>query len=174
MNKDELIKPLLFLFLSFVFVIICLMVYVTRGKSKIWINHKIKTGAILLSLSAITSGTGCVTCYDMPEPIMVTFNGSSSYIIEMKPVSGHVLQGTLYMPGNKDFSFKLNDLGNQLIQTGELVPADGEFGDQKEDFSLEIDKNIGLGEYHLDLYNMGIDYQDESAPFKTFLLKVTK
>ncbi len=70
MSKNEAITPFLIAGLSVLFATICLMVFLTNGKSAKWVSRKIKIGGLLLGLTAIVQ-TGCGTnqlCYKFAEP----------------------------------------------------------------------------------------------------------
>jgi len=172
MNKKELITPFAIAALSLIFVAVCFMVFVSGGKSKKWIAHKMKIGGILLSLSAISTGTGCITCYDMPEPLEITINGSNGYDIEIDLDTGNVISGTLYMKNMKDFSFNITDFDELEKQSGQLISSDGEFGQQTELFTLELDKTLAAGNYSLKIFDCKADLQENTYPFKQFYLKI--
>jgi hypothetical protein len=58
MSKKELIFPFLAIGFVIAFITISTLVFLSQGKSKKWIALKMKTGALLLGLTA-TVNTGC-------------------------------------------------------------------------------------------------------------------
>jgi hypothetical protein len=172
MNKKELITPFLVAALSLLFVAICFMVFISGGKSKKWVSRKIKIGGILLSLSAISSGTGCISCYDAPSPDYINFIGSDNYSVNIDLDTGNVLSGTIRYPDSKIFSFSISDTTAQQKQTGSLIPIDGAFGSPSETFRLEIDNNLQEGNYQLSIYSCVAEEQNTKHPLQNFTLSV--
>lgn len=172
MNKKKILTPFLLVCFGTFFILVCLAVFISGGKSKKWIARKMKIGGFLLSLTTITTGAGCITCYDMPEPLLVSIDGSNGYEVEIKPDTGNILTGVLYMPRVKNFSFAISDIDGQNKQTDRLNPSDGEFGENTESFYLEIDKTIPFGNYHLKMFDCDTPMLNNAIPFKTFYLKI--
>jgi hypothetical protein len=167
MNKKELITPFLVAALSLLFVAICFMVFLSNGKSKKWVARKMKIGGIILSLSAISMGTGCTRCYDEPSPDYIKINGFNTYYVEIDLDTGNTLYGNITMPDIKTFSFSINDT-TILKQKGELIPIDGEFGDKTEEFKFDIDNSLEIGNYQLKFFDCTIDEQDTKYPIQQF------
>jgi hypothetical protein len=89
--KKEFYLPLIIIVLTITFVIVCFLVYITNGKAK-FIYWKMKTGALLLTLNALSTGAvaqydGEVSCYLMPGEVTkhlyigpdVSFNREFNY-----------------------------------------------------------------------------------------------
>ena len=60
-------------FVGIAFALVAAVVFVTRGRSKFWVDKKLRVGGMLLTLSSIIGGaSGCgifqPTCYDTARP----------------------------------------------------------------------------------------------------------
>jgi|GEM_PF-1822951 len=69
MSKKNIVYAFL-IFIGLAFVVVSIMVYFTKGRSKSWIAYKMKIGALLLTITAI--GDGCrvehaMCYYKIPE-----------------------------------------------------------------------------------------------------------
>jgi hypothetical protein len=171
MNKKEFITPFLLIGLGLVFAFISFAVFLSHGKSKKWVARKMKIGGILLGLSAISTGTGCPTCYKPPyEPEHVIINQLNGYSIEIDLDTNNVLNGMIYDFYSSVFSFSIYDTSGLKKQTGLLIPSDGEFGDNNESFSLEIDTNLTTGNYWLNIYGCDIQSQVNQNSISEFNL----
>ena len=174
MIKKEFITPIIIAALSLLFAAICLMVFISGGKSKIWIARKMKIGGILLSISAITTGTGCTMCYDAPGPDYVSFSGFNSYWIEIELDTGNVLHGAIAKPDSDQFSFSVTDTAGIKADKNKLIPDDGQFGSATENFSLEIKPDLPKGIYCLDIFDCDTASQTSSHPIQSFSLNIKK
>jgi len=172
MNKKEIITPFLIAALSVLFATICFMLFLSGGNSKRWIGHKIKIGAILLSLSAISSCRGFVSCYEPVEPKLININGSDGYSIDLDLDSDSILKGNLYLPEITAFSFAISDLEEQKKQADLLIPDDGNFRGPDESFSFKIDKTLENGRYIWNIFECDVNAQDSIFPFKQFYLNI--
>jgi hypothetical protein len=77
--KKEILIPVLLLMLGFVFIIINIIVYVSKGNSWL-IGKKLKVGALMLSL------TGIFSCGSPPKPTCYELPPSKEYIDSMANV----------------------------------------------------------------------------------------
>lgn len=143
-------KILLFTVVGSAFAFVCLMVFLSGGKSAFWISNKIKIGAFLLSLSSFTA-SGCfpITCYDaaIEEPTcyevavvsnsFVFDNYSDSCItIDYKtPICGRV-DSTSY---NK-YIFEISN-DNSVVKQG-VIAIDSSF------FKITETEVLDRGKYH--------------------------
>lgn len=148
MNKKETLFPIIVFLLSGVFIIVSAAVFFSRGKSKFWLSKKMKIGALLLSFSAITiQQQSCVTCY---EPV-----ATNDILIETDTVNFNIdnkIKGTIHDREGTDFSFKLTDsLRTITFQEGNILPADGMFDENTEDFIIEVDTTLETGKYAITL-----------------------
>lgn len=80
MSKKNIVYAFL-IFIGLAFVVVSIMVYFTKGRSKSWIAYKMKIGALLLTITAI--GDGCRvrqgTCYRMmPSTGMKEINAGAA------------------------------------------------------------------------------------------------
>ncbi len=176
MTKKDIIFPFAIVILTIAFAFICLAVYLTNGKSKKWIARKMKIGGILLGLSAFSTGTGCITTCYKPEyvPDHVVINQSNGYSIEIDLDTGNVLTGIINNFDSKVFSFLIADTTELKKQKGFLIPNDGEFSDQTESFSLQVDNNLSKGNYFLRIFACDTSIQDTQNPINDFYLCIKK
>jgi hypothetical protein len=173
MNKNGLITPILIVLLSLLFLTICLMVFLSGGKSKQWIAHKMKIGGILLSFSAISSGTGCITtCYDPePSPYMIIDAAYNDSIV-LNLDTGNVIKGTVYTPDSRVYSFAIIGEDGQKKQNDTMIPLDGEFDSYQEPFKLEIINTLEPGDYLLKIYNCDAYNQNIKNNFQNYNLRI--
>ena len=92
---------------------------------------------MLLSLTAVSVGSGCTMCYDQPSPgNFISFDNLAGYELEIMLDTGNVIQGTIAERFASDFSFAVADSLEQNIQIGPVVPTDGVFDDYDERFKI--------------------------------------
>lgn len=171
MNKKELLTPFIIAALSLLFVAICFMVILTKGKSKLWLAHKLKIGGILLSLSiwSCTGGHGRVTCYDVAAPNSMWINPNSKDGIEIKLDTGNILYGSIVSIQGKDFSFLVTDSTLAKFQRG-IISVDEKPENYSKSLKIELDKNIKPGTYILKLFTAKPESQDTIRANREFKL----
>lgn len=169
MNKKEVITPIIAIGLSLLFAIICIAVFMSNGKSKKWVARKMKIGGMLLGLTAVSVGSGCVTCYDMPsEGNIIRFDNLSGYELEINLDTGNVITGTVYERIASDFSFSIEDSLEQKFQSGPILPIDGKFDNYEEQIKIELDNNLSAGKYFLKVFATDTLQQANSYPINGF------
>ena len=177
MTKKEIITPLIVLGLTVLFAGICLLVFLSNGKSKKWVAHKMKIGGMLLSFTAITFGSGCTTCYKPPHIPRATFLfdniNDTSYQIEINLDTGNTLTGILLEQQSSVYSFAIDDTLEQTKQKGLIIPIDGQIDSPEEKIKLEIDTNLTDGLYSLKIFKVDIAEQENTYPidFRNLYLK---
>lgn len=175
MNIKNLTTPILIIGLSIGFAIVGLGVYLTRGKSKFWISNKMLLGSLLISLISVINQS-CerfgTECYDPAPPNEIKLdNYNYSGVIDINIASENKITGILYDRNGEDFSFNITDtLKTDTVQIGDIVPSDGKFDESTEDIYIEIDSNIPVSEYLLNLYTTKQSEQD--YPVLTYRLNV--
>ncbi|MBQ3655879.1 MAG: hypothetical protein II956_03400 [Bacteroidales bacterium] len=146
-------------FVGLAFAAVAFAVFVTRGKSKFWIDKKMRTGGVLLTLSAmISSGAGCglcqPTCYEPAEPTCYDVVAVNQVRIEQDSVSlkdGN-LSGEMYDSTSDEYAFMvLKD--KDTVQKGnfKLQPLDTSSYSRK--FTIEFDKKLSPDLYRLIISN---------------------
>jgi len=157
--------------LSIAFAIVVVGVYLTRGKSKFWISKKMLIGSFLLSLTSVVNQS-CITCYEPAQPNQIVFDNtdySSTIIININEKTK--LTGIIYDRESKEFSFNVtNLLKTDTIQVGNIIPSDGKFDENTEDFYLELSKDLPANEYILNLYDR--KQAEQVYPVSTYRLSV--
>ncbi len=165
MNKKDVLLPFLFIGLSLAFLFFSGMVYLSKRKPGRWISGKMKTGALLLSLTALTT-TGCrpkVMCYDVAASDVIRIEGAPYGQLELKLSQNPEIKGTINYRTLAVFSYRLMDShAKQTILAKEIVPEDGKFDNQTEIFSIKIDPSLKPGNFRLFIYNNDLSKQDEN------------
>lgn len=165
MDKKDFYGPFVIVALSIAFAAVSLAVFLSKGKSPKWIARKMKIGALLLTFtSAACNNGGQVSCYDTVAPNTIWLEAQGQKGIELNIDSSSVLTGSISSVQGKDFSFALVNNQNKKVQTGQLIPTDGNFDAFDEKFKLEIDKNTFTGLYLLKIYSATVAAQDTTYP----------
>ncbi len=171
MQKNFLIGIIALSFLSMVFIIISLLVFLTRGNKSSLINKKLLIGGFILTLTAmINSCTGQTTinnngddpimCYKpaMNDRILLD-NGLLGDSIQYNLSETNIISGTISNRQSDIFSFRLTKKDGEMIQSGNINALDGVFDEHNEEFNIEIDKSTPKGEYILYFYNISAEEQ---------------
>lgn len=155
MNIKTVSVPILIIGLSIAFAIVVVGEYMTRGKSKFWISKKMLIGSILLSLTSVVNQSCITSCYDPAQPNQIVLDStdySSTIIININEKTK--LTGIIYDRESKEFSFNVtNLLKTDTFQVGNIIPSDGKFDENTEDFYIELSKDLPANEYILNLYD---------------------
>ena len=141
------------------FGIISVLVVVTKRHPWL-VRKKLQLGALLLSLSAVTSGCRGggpeVMCYD-PVPdtmfVMDQVNSQSGSITLNKTVS-LTLTGRIDFRNGTEFSCALLDTDGGIVEAHDIVPGDGIWDESSEAFSVALRESIGTGRYQLRFYDL--------------------
>lgn len=155
MNKKELITPFLLIGLGLVFAFISFAVFLSNGKSKRWVARKMKIGAILISLSAITS-TSCNTtsCYFYNPKLAKKWETK----IKIDKINNNYVKGRIEKSHYDNYYFELMTLNEDTVLfSGFLKPEDGEFNEDKENFEIVFNDELKKGNYRLNLFDRKSD-----------------
>ncbi|NJO88518.1 MAG: hypothetical protein HC831_05795 [Chloroflexia bacterium] len=142
MDKKGLIAPVSIIVLGFAFAMVCLGVFLTKGKSAKWINRKMKIGALLLTISVWSCNSskdednGIVTCYVAYIENNVVLDAYTGDVLKIRLDTANVLNGYIYGVTESDFSFVIIDEHEVKVQQGILNPTDGHFDNTTEDLIL--------------------------------------
>lgn len=171
--KNLNIVPLVLLVLALAFVVISLAVYLSRGKNKYFLAKKLKLGAMIISLTAVTNGcrTPVVTCYKPAIIPEITSLQAYSYSNEIA-----------INPDENELKFKTNNIYDSdlcyIISQSENITLKGDCVVVE---GGEIDLLIKLEEYLLSgVYDLKIFYGKISAtenleyPLESFKIKVSE
>lgn len=151
MDFKKLSAPVVAAFLFSAFGLACFIVWLSNGKSRKWLNRKMKLGAAILTVTAVS--TGCppmVTCYDMPPQNDfkldgMTWDTAGYYKLEIPDDS--MLRGMILSPTFDDYLVKLMKSDTVEVQVSKLKPTDGAFDQDSETFEFRLAPNISPGEY---------------------------
>ena len=172
MNKKEIIIPFLVIGLTVLFAAICLAVFLSNGKSKKWISRKMKIGGLLLSLTAISTGSGCVSCYDQVRKDIISIDNMDNYEIKLNLDTGNVLTGIIQEITASSYSFSIEDSLYINKQSDKIIPVDGTIDNHEEEIKLVIDENLSAGNYLLKIFIGDISEQENNYPIERLNLSI--
>ncbi len=164
------------------FLIISLLVILTN-KNPFWIKYKLKMGALILSLTAVLScdqplkEDSLITCYDVASNVVAI---DSEYIVDgIITINSNVttITGDISFRYGTDFSYAIydilgvvsdtNNLGDEPLIVDNLVPSDGFFDEDNEDFKIVLGQSLPVGSYLLRIYQ----YHKDSIPNEDYYLR---
>jgi len=163
-------STLLIAVLSIAFAFTNLLVWITKGKDKIWITRKLRLGGILLGLTTVgMTDVSCrVTCHDAPsEPLLlytlllssinlISFNSAAQNGKEITvSLSGSTaITGTIYNRQSAAFSYFIINASGSTVQSADLTALDGNFDTPTENFSFNLNAGIVSGDYTIKIYKL--------------------
>lgn len=157
MEFKRIISPFILLGLFATFSVVCLVVWIRKGKSGRWISHKLKLGAAILTITGISTGcpTPQITCYDPIPQNWFSFDSIdvNDYSVVADLPSDSVLTGKVYEPTYERYQFKVETLDSELVCQGAIESLDGEFNQPNEDFRMAIPATIDAGSYRLRVFS---------------------
>ncbi|MFN8208005.1 MAG: hypothetical protein U0T82_11440 [Bacteroidales bacterium] len=158
MNKNEWIAPVLIIGLSCIFAQVSAMVYLSKGKSEYWISRKLRVGAFLLTLTAISTQScedAVRTCYDPAPGNYFKFDSTEvdiGVVVDMSRTNW--VTGILYDRTFADYCFSVTDTaGTDTLQVGVVIPTDGKFNSSREQFIIELDRDLPGSLYYLHIFS---------------------
>ncbi|MEJ2664676.1 MAG: hypothetical protein P8107_11635 [Spirochaetia bacterium] len=168
----------LFIILGIIFGIFSILVFITRGRVLFFIKNKLRTGALILSITSILglglSAGSCmtVTCYSKPAHD-IEINTSENNSISLSLSQNNIISGIINneINHNTNYYFKISDSKKIILQEGEVLILDGTLDEFYQKFKIIIDTAIPKGEYSLDFYEI---YSDgEQYFFENYHLIIT-
>ena len=177
MMKKEFLIPTTIILLTAVFGIISVVVFITNGKSAFWLSKKMKIGALLLTLSVTSCGRfkkPVVMCYAMPAPNSIYVNElEDDYrTIKISLDTSNILTGNIYVRTSDDFSFVIKDTLENYYQKDAILPLDGKFNDDSENFKIELDKNLKPGVYLIQIFDTKMNELDSAISIQQYDLEI--
>jgi len=114
-------------------------------------------GAAIIAITGIT--TGCppqITCYDPVPQNWFSFDSidQNDYSVVADLPEDSVLTGKVYQPTFNHYAFRIETADYQIVDTGSIQTADGEFTESTEDFRMTIDQTLDTGSYRLNIYSL--------------------
>jgi hypothetical protein len=171
--KNLNIVPLTLIVLALAFVVISVMVYFTRGKNKYFLTKKLKIGAMIIALTAVTNGcrVPVVTCYKpAPVPRIMSLQAIESFD-EIRISQDEKLL-------NFDVEYLFSSEACYTISQNKNIIAKGdcEFLSQAEtDMVINMNENLLPGKYDLKIYQMKLsELGKKDYPISTFTIVVTE
>jgi hypothetical protein len=175
MQRSSLFTPLLFIFVSIAFLTISVLVILSKGKNGRLIKSKLRLGAFLLGITAVS--TGCppvVSCYDPVD------NNEYLYLNDTCLTNGKIeadfhtlktLTGKIYNRNSSDFSFLIIDNQSNILQRDSITPIDGNFDNSIEDIFFTVSDSIPAGNHNLLIYNNKPDLQSNPMVSYNVIIK---
>jgi len=171
--KNLNIVPVSIIVLAIAFVAISVMVYFTRGKNKYFLTKKLKIGAMIISLTAVTNGCRIpvATCYKPAPPTrIISLQATDSFDEIRISQDEKLLRFNLEYINSSEVCYKISQ-NEKIINKGdcELV-SNGE-----TDMLINLNENLLPGKYDLNIYQMKLsDLGKKDYPISTFTIVVTE
>ena len=149
---------------------VCSLLVVVSRRHPFFVAKKLRLGAAILSLSAMS--VGCrdigptVMCYDIAAPdttVIIDQKNEATGEIRLKSALSDTLTGTVSYPNSGAFSYVLKDSSRTVQLKGDLVPSDGTFDTYSERFRIVFNRQLPAGAYMLFFFNTPVDSVDTSG-----------
>jgi hypothetical protein len=179
--RRRIAAAVLVAFIAGAFGTVSLLVILTK-RNPWFIERKLQLGALLLTLTACA--TGCrgggpgpfVTCYDVAPSNSITidqldYQASKILLNASEP---DTITGTLSFREGTAFSFALRDSSKTILRKENLLPADGAFDADQEQFSIAFSQLLPVGVYSLEFFSRPADSIKDStvADLNSFIMQV--
>ena len=117
-----------------------------------------------------------VNCYEMviSTPIIEIYNTQAQGEIVLELPVENIITGRIQENSGQSYSFKITDSNNKVVQQGELVPSDGAFDQQTEEFEITVDSSLATGNYKLYFYECDLQTQKNNPDILSFCVYVLK
>lgn len=153
---NKILAIIAIVFVGIAFGLVAVVVFLTRGRSDFWVDKKLRTGGLLLTLSSIIGGaSGCgvfqPTCYDTARPpeqgepeVMCYDMPVENYRFALTKFSNKerlVVEGTKNGPDGR-FIYK-------LIHDKDTLSSGNLDIDSTDHFKIDLGKKGPLGKYYL-------------------------
>ena len=150
--KKELFIPFIVAGLGVAFLLISLLVFLSRGNGAL-IRKKLKIGGLIISLSGLAAGCPGPTCYDPVANNQFSIDSSQGYRELLLNLSEeNTITGKLYEPIGTDFTYRIFNQASESVQQGPILATDGAFDSSNEQFTITVDSSLSDGVYDLCLY----------------------
>ncbi len=154
MDTKRVLSPIILVGLFAAFALVCLLVWLLKGRAGKLITGKMKLGAAIIAITGVS--TGCppvITCYDpMPQDSFqfdsIDYN---DYSVFANLPNDSVLTGTVIEPTYNQYQFKVSTTDSQLVDHGMVQAVDGTFDNSSEAFKIILNPQIDAGTYQLSI-----------------------
>lgn len=162
------------------FIIVSFLVIVTK-KHPFFIKHKLKLGAIILSLNSIfivkAEEESMIMCYEiqMINDISINQNHLKDDVILIKDDEGINIEGVINSRESKSFSYVIVSENNEksVIIKGVIEAKNGRFNKYTESFIIKTDEMLSPGKYELLLFDRSLDeLTDYKYPSRSYKLEI--
>ena len=127
--------------LSLAFAIVSLLVWFSRGNSKL-VARKLRLGALLIGLTGATTGCPVASCYETaaprPDTLVLADGLQNGSTIEVKAGEAKKLTARIEQRLCNYFSFEVSDDRGALALAGPVQPIDGAFDSPTEEVGLTL------------------------------------
>jgi len=170
--KNLNIVPLTLIVLAVVFVAISLAVYFTGGKNKYFLSKKLKIGAMIITLTAVTNGCRIpvATCYEpaaVPRILSLQVEESINEITISQDERSLKFDIEYLYTTEMCYTIFQNE---DIISKGHCVFVNN--GDS--DMEINMDENLPVGKYDLKLYHGKLSELDKgNYPSYSFTISVS-
>lgn len=145
--KKNVFTPLIIAGLSAAFIVICVMVILTRGKNS-WVKRKLRIGGLIISLTAMVSMTSFVACcyappmFDYAEVTLdeeaISFNEITIIPNSVTKISGYINNVDAY-----SLKYEIRDSSENIVISDNIKALDGAYGDSGyESFEIPLDHSV--------------------------------
>lgn len=172
--KKEIFIPIAVAGLTVAFLTVSFFVFASKGNHRL-VAIKIKIGALLLSLGAVSAGCyESTTCYVPIMPNQFRIEGQRYYdTIMVESGQKYIVKGLIDFRKGDEFSYLLEDTEENEIEKGAIPPLDGKYNDSREEFEINLNSGLEAGVYYLFLFQGKIDEQHkELNRYEKFVLKI--
>ena len=172
MNKKELFIPIIVVVLSIAFALISLVVILTKGKSKKWIQRKMKLGALLLTLNAFTPGSAQeieIMCYKAMISSTITIESDNFSFSKKDVIKGNVEKrqvDTIY--------YSIRNNNGTAIQGGKLITRKETPDSPDEKFEIELVNDLAKGKYSLLFFATYRQWKRNEYPLEDIKIKINE
>jgi hypothetical protein len=175
--RKYIVVPVILLGLGIAFLILCFLLFISKGNDLI-LRKKLRIGGLILALQAVAiQGVWPgARCYEGPAPKFVASESAlESGTIELNIRETSEVEATLRDATGFDLFFAVV-VNESVIQSGAVKASDGRLDSREEKVTIDIDpEKVSAGTYELRLfwgkYNNKIKIL-KAQPFKTYTLNV--
>ena len=159
--EKKTILPLGLVFIGAAFLFVSFLLFIFKSNRKL-LAQKFKLGGIILTLTgSISSCKPVVTCYDPAPPpdemyLNYTYYNTDSGFYEFDRSKDSILLGTIENRQSNNFSFRLTNSNNLLVQAENIPAQDGNFDSYSESFGVSVVDTLSTGFYTIKFYNTDI------------------
>jgi hypothetical protein len=157
------------------FGVVSLLVILTK-RHPYFVSKKLRLGAIILSLSGASVGCFPATCY-VPAPsnlfnVDQTISQTDSIVVSR--AASDTITGQIRNRNGNTFSYAIVNSTDSIVLEDNILPVDGTFDEDVEEFKIGFGPAIPTGKYDLKFYTVSKDsIKNGAADVRSFSLTIT-